>query len=189
MGGRSFKFFADNDDLEELITAMRNIEGLTYVEVQSRLNQDNRVSDDALDVLEYALPTNDSPRRRPRCLVVPLKEELVRRPIELADGSGQITVIDQGFNWNSVALALGGEVRPKIVIQSDINTVGDTPTALSIHSQIKNLAKSMCENVGEKGQPVWIMNGAREKGQSDWRLVDQIDQSKADDVDITRPNS
>lgn len=184
MSGRSCYFYADEGDLANLLNAFRELGNCKYVQIRSGLNEPNLVFSDPRELLSLAKATPSNPTRCHSFLVLENGQEIFDREIALKDGSGVRKIADQNQNWNSIVLALGGEVGDKTLIMSDINTVGDTELAVEMHNKFKKVVISETKKVGAKGTPYRLMPGAIEKLKAGWRLASGMGWSRSTDANI-----
>ncbi len=171
MPGRSSYFYADENDLADLLVAFQESAGFKYVQMRSELNQPNEVYDDPLEILEEAMATCAEPIRRHSFLVIDDDQEIFCRHITLRDGSGVRSIADQNNNFNSIVIAFGGYVGNQTILMSDVNTVGDTDKAIEIHKVFKKIIMANTTRVGGKGRPYRLMPEALKKLKSGWHLT------------------
>ena len=168
----SCEFYADEADLAELLRASSRIGRLKFLQIYSRPDQPNDVFvEDAVSILPGAVVSPQAPDRRHSFLVMYADQEVFSRRIELKDGSGKISIVDQNQNWIAVTIAFGGDAGDQTLIMSDINTTADTDQAVELHKKFKKLVKSMTARVGPKGRPCLLMPGAAAKAGAGWRLA------------------
>lgn len=171
MPGVSCEFYADEADLTDLLREFPTLGLFKYVEIDSALNESNRVHFDPLEVLPAAIVSPEKPIRSQSFLVMEHDREIATRAIIRRDGSGMIRVADQNNNWDSIVIAFGGDAGDRTLIMSDINTVGDTEKARELHKKFKALVWSKTKRVGPKGTPYRLMPGAIAKAKAGWRLA------------------
>jgi hypothetical protein len=184
MYGRSCYFYADEEDLADLTRALKGLGNYKFVQIRSNLNQPNLIFSDPTELLPLAMVTPSNPTRIASFLIVHNDQQIFEREIALKDGSGFIKIVDQNQNWNSVVLAFGGNCEENTLIMSDINTVGDTEIALTMHNKFKKLVVTKTIKIGKKGSPHRLMPGAVEKLKSGWRLASDKNWSRCTDANI-----
>lgn len=185
MAQKNCNFYADQDDLLNLLEAFSELGEYKYTQTRSDLNEANYTAVNPVDILSYAISTVDEPERCYSFLVTHIGEEVTKTRIELRDGSGVRSLVGQFENPNSIALAFGGNIGDCTLIMSDIGTLGDTKKSVELHKQFKKLVTSMTKNVGVKGTPVRLMPGAMEKVKAGWRLAHGKDWSCKTDPQIS----
>ena len=185
MSGRSCYFFADENDLADLLEAFEELSEYKFVQRRSDLNEPNKVYSDPRKLLDEAKVTPDNPIRTHSFLVVETSQEVFDREVVLQDGTGVRKIADQNNNFDSIVLAFGGDAGDETLIMSDINTVGDTDKAVEMHKKFKKLVTSMTKNVGVKGSPARLMPGAVEKAKAGWRFASGKDWSRDTDAQIS----
>jgi hypothetical protein len=171
MRGLRCEFWADADDLAALVQAFGQLGPCQFVEIHSALNQPNLILEDAATMLPAAMVSPAAPHRRFSFLVMEAGATVRSRTIIRSDGSGTINCADQNNNWDSVVIAFGGDAGEQTLVMSDINTVGDTPTARRLHRMFKALVRANTRRFGPKGAPAWLMPGAIAKARAGWRLA------------------
>ena len=184
MPGKSCYFYADERDLSELLKEFRELGDYKYVQIRSPLNESNLVLSDPVELLPFAKVTPENPTRAHSFLVVEKDQEIFEREITLKDGSGVRKIADQNNNFDSIVLAFGGDAGDQTLIMSDINTVGDTATAVEMHKKFRKLVTAKTKKVGGKGSPHLLMPGAVEKLKAGWRLASGKEWSRETDPQI-----
>ena len=167
MPGRSSYFYADENDLADLLLAFKELGDFKYVQRRSELNQSNEVYFDPSEILEEAMVKCADPIRSDNFLVVEIRQEVFTRKISLRDGSGIISIADQNNNFDSIAIAFGGNAGNKTILMSDVNTVGDTDKAIEIHKIFKKIITTHTVRIGGKGRPYRVMPGALKNSNRD----------------------
>jgi hypothetical protein len=183
--GLSCEFFADEEDLRLLVSDFSLLGSLKYVEIDSTKNATCAVISEPTLILGKAMVSASRPSRRHSYLAMPAEDSVISRRIELSDGSGWVEVVDQNANWNSVAIALGGDGGDKTLVMSDINTVSDTQLARDLHRRFKDLVAARGELFGAKGRRLYLLPGTIEKGRMGWRLARNKSWAKATDFALS----
>jgi hypothetical protein len=98
------EFYADEDDLAVILKEFTQLGDFKYVQMKSQLNQDNKCYKDAIHLLDEGWRLNDI-----RCMFLVADEttQLISDVWERTDGSGSITNIHQGFNFDTIRIKLG----------------------------------------------------------------------------------
>ncbi len=169
--GLSCEFYADNEDLADIVRDFSALGRFKYVQQRSALNRHNQIYINPADILPAALVAPERPTRYQSFLIMDEQQEVFARDVVLADGTGKLFRVDQNSNWDSVVIAFGGDAGDRTLIMSDISTVGDTEKARQMHKKFKKLVWSKTVRVGPRGTPYRLMRGALSKAKAGWRLA------------------
>ena len=171
MRGSSSYFYADEDDLIDLLEAFKSLEEYKYVQIRSELNCQTLVYHNPSDILLKAMVTPEKPIRTHSFLIMEKEEKVNSRDIVLEDGSGTIKRADQNNNFNSAVIAFGGNAGNQTVLMSDVSTIGDTEKSIEIYKKFRKIILANTTRVGAKGNPHRLMSGAFDKLKSGWHLT------------------
>lgn len=145
---------------------------LKFVQMRSAMNKANEVLVGEFErLLSMAKVTPEKPIPRQSFLAMEINQEFFHREITLKDGSGKISIVDQNQNWNSVAIAFGGDAGDRTLVMSDINSTADTEKAKELHTSFRKLINSMSRQVGHQNKSYVLMPGAIAKAKDGWRLA------------------
>jgi hypothetical protein len=172
LSGRSCEFYADEEDLLNLLARFRMLGDLKFVQIHSVPDRENEVlRDDPARLLSMARVTPEEPIRTNSFMVMEADQEVFSRQIVLKDGRGTISLVDQNQNLDAVVIALGGDAGDRTLIMSDINTTAETEKAKELHQKFKKLVVSQAKRVGFGKGSVLLMPGACRKARQGWRLA------------------
>ncbi len=177
MCARRAEFYGDEEDLTVILNEFTKLGDFKYIEMSSSLNQENKCYKDAIHLLEQEWYTNNI-----RCmfLVADAHTELISYPIDMVDGSGYKIKINQGLNFETICINLGGTVENNILIASMVDTLGDSDRAKEMHTLFKKVITKHSKKVGDTR----VMPSAIEKLKGGWRLTPGLDRPSLRDVKL-----
>jgi hypothetical protein len=172
LSGRTCEFYADEEDLLDLLARFPMLGALKFVQISSAPDRENVVlRDDPARLLSMARVTPEEPIRTNSFMAMEVDQEVFSRQIVPKDGRGTITTVDQNQNLDAVVIALGGDAGDRTLIMSDINTTAETEKAKELHQKFKKLVASQAKRAGSGKTSCLLMPGACRKAKEGWRLA------------------
>ncbi len=180
LSGSTIDIYLDRDDFSILREIFSNIEPHLFTEITSDINQKNKQSLEP-DILASGLVSESKPNQTVRYLISKPDNELKSRIIQLKDGSGTKTIIDQNYNPDSVEILMGGIAAQSTIVATTLRTTGETKTSKEMFKSFKKLIAKGSKKVGNN----FIFPGAQEKLKSGWRLSPTLESHESLDLKLS----
>jgi hypothetical protein len=171
MRGKERNFYADNQDIMNLLTEFDDLGKFQYVECYSEIDNDIDIFYNAVDIFDKSICTPQDPGRRHSFSIFEINANVVFREIIFEDGSGRRTVLEAWRSDDSIEIHFGGEVGDNTLVISDIGTVADDKAMLDHFKRFKKLIEARSVRIGPPGRPSYLMSGAVQKAKQGWRLA------------------
>jgi hypothetical protein len=171
MRGKQRNFYADNQDIMNLLNDFDSLGQFKYVEFYSRLNKETDIFYNAIDIFDKAICTPQKTERRHSFSIFEIDAKIAFSNVILVDGSGKRIALETLLSDDSIEIHFGGEVGDNTLVISDIGTVADDKAMLDHFKRFKKLIEAKSVRIGPPGQPSYLMPGAVEKAKQGWRLA------------------
>jgi hypothetical protein len=175
MRGSEARFYADLEDMSELLKSFNNAGSFKYTETLSQVGASLTSFDDAKGMMRYLRTTHPQPSNV--FLITGRAVEINTQEITMKDGSGVKIKADQLCNPDAVLIKLGGELK-RILVATSINTTADTSKA----KQTFNLLKKIVVVNAQYADGFYILPAALEKLRDGWRLTPDPGFSRTEDM-------
>jgi hypothetical protein len=167
MAGLRTEFFADREDLKQLLECFRSLGEFRYTALTGTVNAELAEYRDPVELMNVGMVTPAAPGRGAGYMITDVSVPVTTRQIKMADGSGFKLTLDQSSNPDAVRIALGGEAGDQTLISSIVDTQGDTDRARATHALFRKAVTKASKRVSSR----FVMPGAMEKFEQGWRLT------------------
>jgi hypothetical protein len=171
MRGKRREFYADNQDIMNLLKEFDNLGNFKYVAHYSEINEEVDIFYNAVDIYDKSICTPLRTSSGNQFSIFEEKANVIFREINLIDGSGKRTSLQTMLSDDSIQTAFGGEVGDNVLVMGDISTVANDTAVLDHFKRFKKLIESKSVRIGLPGQPHYLMAGAVQKAKQGWRLA------------------
>ena len=171
MHGKSREFYADNQDIMNLLKKFDTLGKFKYVGRYSEINREIDILYNAVDIYDKSICTPSRTSCGHQFSIFEKNANVKFRDIILSDDSGKRAALDTLFSDDSIETAFGGEVGDNVLVMGLISTVATDPVILGHFKRFKKLIESKCVRIGLPGRPVYLMPGAVQKAKQGWRLA------------------
>jgi hypothetical protein len=171
MRGKGKEFYADNQDIINLLKEFDGLGKFQYVARYSKINKNINIYYNAIEIFKKAICTPDRTEIAQNFFIFEINANIVFREITFEDGGGKKTALDTWRSDDAISIAFGGEVGDNTLIMSDIGTVADNKAVLDHFKHFKKLIEARSVRIGLPGRPSYLMPGAVQKAKQGWRLA------------------
>jgi hypothetical protein len=171
MIGKRREFYADNQDIMNLLNDFDSLGQFKYVEFYSRLNKETDIFYSAVNIFDKAICTPKNTERGHSFSIFDIDANIIFSEVTLFDGSGKRVALETLLSDDSIEIHFGGEVGDNTLIMSDIGTVADDKAVLDHFKRFKKLIEARSVRIGPPGRPSYLMPGAVQKAKQGWRLA------------------
>jgi hypothetical protein len=165
MRGKQIAFFAEEQDLRQLITAFEATTRCQYYEAGSFESSVIPTYESLLEVPRLGWVQQGDWNQATRLLVLPVGIPLVVRTVAQRVG-GERYFVDQLENPYGFLLTLGGTFQPGVLVASGASTLATDAASLSLFGRLAELVKKQAK-VGT----FYVGKHANRYLHEDWRLV------------------
>lgn len=175
MRGSEVRFYADIDDMVQLLKSFNESGPFNYTATLSELGAPLMFFDNSGTLMRYL--RTDHPQPSNVFLITEKDVHVNTQSITMQDGSGVKTKADQPLNPDAVVIKLGGQLED-ILVATSINTTAESQKAKRTFRVLKGIviAKALYAD------GFYILPGAREKLKSGWRLTPDPGFSHTEDL-------
>ncbi len=176
---KQIHFFADEDDLKQILKVVENFGKMRYTEAGVFSNAETITYESCTDI-QLLGKVSRGDWNHNKSYIIHYQEELINVRTILLKSGGVSYAVDQAINPNTIYFRPSGVFNDKILVGGTLSTISSHPTSLQLFDLFSKKIKKAFNRVGA----FYLGENAQQKLNNGWRLVTNDKSPKEYDLKV-----